>query len=98
MTDNTKDNDDTELVLDEFEDWQYEDSMNAAMDFLTEHVLHQVIDFDFENEDDDYVPGTAIQTLFTEMATLLREVGYTTEELHALLAETEDFGTGQTLH
>lgn len=71
----------------EYEDWQYEKSMEDAQDWMDNEVIPSIIDYDFENDDPDYVPGTATYGMFCNMAVMLVEVGYTKEELIQIVEE-----------
>jgi hypothetical protein len=63
------------------EEWQYTQSAETAQTWLDDEIIPQLIEFDFENDDEDYVPGTATYGAFCNLAAILEEIGYTKEEL-----------------
>ena len=72
-----------------YEDWEFDYTNNMVEEFLEEDILPKVEKFDFENKDENYVPGVACFTLYTRMIEVLSENGWTTEELKKAV---DDFG------
>lgn len=73
----------------EFEDWEMDYTMDMVMEFLDETVVPMVAEFDFENEDENYVPGVATFTLFTKLVAVLNENGWSSEDLKRAIDEFE---------
>jgi hypothetical protein len=69
-------------VEDEFTEDQYEYSYEMANEYIAETLLPDLITFDLENEDEDYVPGTALFASFIQIASILLENGFTPQQLH----------------
>ena len=92
---------DTELDWeedDEYSEDQYEYSYEMANDYVSDTLLPDLMKFDLENEDEDYVPGTALFTAFVQMASILLENGFTPEQLKDVVDEFEVANTGMTIH
>jgi hypothetical protein len=64
-----------------YEDWEFDYTNNIVEEFLEDDILPRVEKFDFENEDENYVPGVACFTLYTRMIEILIDNGWTQEEL-----------------
>ena len=71
----------TEIDDDTYEDWQFEYSVKQASEFLEENILSELEEFDYCNEDPDYIIGTATLGLFCEMVARLGVLGYSEEDL-----------------
>lgn len=91
-----KDSDDSEDSSD-IEDWQYEHSVKLS-DAVIDEVLAAVEVFDFDNDDDKYIAGTATVGLWCRLTATLGEMGYTTEELAEMIDEYIYLEQGHTLH
>ena len=92
---------DTELDWEEDEEYtedQYEFSCELANEYVNETLLPDLMKFDLENDDEDYVPGTALFTAFAQMASILLENGFTPDQLHDVVDEFEVANTGMTIH
>jgi hypothetical protein len=92
---------DTELDWeedDEYSEDQYEYSYEMANDYVSDTLLPDLMKFDLENEDEDYVPGTALFTAFVQMASILLENGFTPDQLKDVVDEFEVQNTGMTIH
>lgn len=87
-----------ELVTSKEEVELIEDSVVLASDFLEEVLLPQLDQFEFENDDPDYVPGVAIHGLFVEMVARLVEAGYTEKDLRKEIKMYVNSSMGETLH
>lgn len=80
----------TEVDESHYEDWEFDYTNNVVEEFLNDKILPALESFDFENNDENYVPGVASFTLFTRIIELLVENGWTADELKQTI---EDFGT-----
>lgn len=84
---NNEDNDiEFEPESEEPTDEEYEQSLEAADEFTTS-ILRVVENFDYDNNDEDYIEGTATMMLWCKLVTELGEMGYTEEELKNLVDE-----------
>ena len=83
---------------DEFEDWQYEQSGNKALEFIESKILPILESFDFESEDKDYVKGTAHFVLFVELLPKLGQLGYDADDLLDMIQELVDSEANITIH
>lgn len=72
-----------------YEDWEFDYTNNMVEEFLEEKIIPELDRFDFENKDENYVPGVASFTLFTRMIETLIETGWSKEELKQAI---DDFG------
>lgn len=77
----TQKSENTEIEDDTYEDWQFEYSVKQASEFLEENILTELEEFDYCNEDPDYIIGTATLALFCEMVARLGVLGYTEDDL-----------------
>jgi predicted metal-dependent hydrolase len=93
-----KEPDDQDVDL--YEDWQYEESIEMATDFIEDYLLPRIAEFDFENEETDYIPGTAIYTLFMRLIPILLAAGYEVDDLKDCVDEMSSFDvmSNTTLH
>lgn len=81
-----------------YEEWQYDLSTDAALDFLDEELFPLLDEFDYENEADGYVPGTAAFVLLIKIVQRLYEEGFTKEELIQMVDESGDMSLYETVH
>jgi hypothetical protein len=81
-----------------YEDWQYEESGKKANDFIEEVIMPMLSEFDYENEDGDYVYGTATFGLFIELLPLLTQLGYNKEDLLEQVEQYVDYVHNRVLH
>lgn len=93
-----KPNSKEEMTEEEKEIWQFEHSVEIAEDFLIETLLPQLDEFETNNEDSDYIPGTAMHGLFIEMIMCLGAMGYTEKELRKEIKTWINSSYGETLH
>lgn len=70
-----------------YSDQQFEDSSDAAYNFVTDLMLPALLDFDFNNSDDDYIPGSAAFVMFIKISQLLMESGWSIDELQREIEE-----------
>lgn len=88
----------TETAESSYEDWEFDYTNNVVEEFLGNEVLPKLEKFDFENSDENYVPGVASFTLYTVLIEWLIQNGWNHEELKQAI---DDFGSeslGNTLH
>jgi hypothetical protein len=83
--DNLEDDD----QVDEYEDHQYDISAEMSDDFITEHIIPLMNEFENGNPSPDYIPGTASVNLFIKMVGTLTKFGYTVEQLNDIVVECE---------
>lgn len=81
-----------------YEDWQYEESGKKACVFIENTIMPLVSDFDYGNEDKDYVYGTATFGLFVELLPLLAQLGYSKEDLLEQVHMYVDYVNERVLH
>jgi hypothetical protein len=82
----------------EYSDEQFSKSMDDALVFLDENILEPLIDFDYNNPDKDYVAGSATYALFVEVIEILKESGYTLEDIQKVIQDNEDMPASAVLH
>jgi uncharacterized UBP type Zn finger protein len=85
-------NDNSEIISTEevtYEDWEFDYTHHIAEEFLDDDILPKLEKFDFENNDENYVPGMACFTLYTRMIEILVDNGWSPEELKKAI---DDFG------
>ena len=66
--------------------------------FIETNIIPQLEEFDYNNDDKDYVPGMATYILFNKIVDNLLAEGFTTEQLLLLLNERQDVANDRTLH
>lgn len=95
----TKANDVIQEIEEEaYEDWQYEESGKKASEFIENTIMPLIQDFDYGNEDENYIYGTATFGLFVEILPLLAQLGYAKEDLIEQVEQYVDFVNNRTLH
>ena len=87
----------------EYADWQYEQSYEAADAFINDGLFESLVEFDLANEDEDYVPGTAIYGMTHYcLDALIHACGFTKDDILHLVNEVfesqEETSVGQTIH
>jgi hypothetical protein len=82
----------------EYSDEQFSQSMDDALIFLDENILEPLIDFDYNNPDKDYVAGSATYALFIEVLEILKESGYTLEDIQKVIQDNEEMPASTILH
>lgn len=87
-----------EMTEEEKEIWQFVHSVELAEDFLAEELLPQLEEFETNNEDSNYVSGTAMHGLFIEMVMRLGAMGYTEKELKKEVKTWINSSVGQIIH
>lgn len=87
-----------ELEEDSYEDWQYEQSGTMASEFIESVVMPLVNEFDFGNDDEDYIYGTATFGLFIELLPLLGQLGYDKEDIIDQVNLYINYVSNKTLH
>jgi hypothetical protein len=81
----------------EYEEWQLEYSYDMAQDFVGQ-TIEELDDFDFNNDDDKYIPGCSTYALFLALVPKLVEMGYTKENLFKEIEENMGADPTATLH
>lgn len=87
-----------EIEEEVYEEWQYEESGKKASEFLETVLMPVLQEFDYDNEDENYIYGTATFGLFIELVPLLSHLGYSKEDLIDQVAQYIDFVENRTLH
>lgn len=86
-------NENNEIIVEvdesHYEDWEFDYTNNIVEEFLSTEIVPVLEKFDFQNKDENYVPGVASFTLYTRLIELLVENGWTSEELKEAI---NDFG------
>ena len=81
------------------EDWQIDKSNELATEFLDKEVIPLIDDFEFENDDEHYVPGVASFMLYIKLIEHLSTNGWTLDELKQAVDEFSlEHGYNNTLH
>ena len=81
------------------EDWQIDKSNELASEFLNNDIIPQIDEFEFENEDEHYVPGVASFMLYIKLIEHLSKNGWTLDELKQAVDEFSlEHGYNNTLH
>lgn len=88
----------TELEIDEYEDYQYEESTAMADQFVDEEILTRLVKFDYENDEEDYVPGVATFNLYTKLVNILIQEGFEAEQLKEIIDEFSLMCVDETVH
>jgi hypothetical protein len=83
---------------DEYDESQYEFSYDLSEDFLLEEVIPTLLDFDFNNANEDYIPGVATFGLYARLIDVLLTEGFTKEQLHEIIEECQSTIIDSTVH
>ena len=81
-----------------YEDWQYEHSTQMATEFIENNIFRELDKFDFENDDESYVEGTATLGLFLELISRIIDLGYDRDSLMAQVEEYIEYAENRTFH
>lgn len=73
-------------------------STQVAYEFVEEYIIPQLDEFDFESDDEEYMPGCATFVLFTRLVGKMATIGYSIEELKQLTEQYYDMNFNDTLH
>jgi hypothetical protein len=87
-----------EIEEEVYEDWQYEESGRQASEFIEEVIMPLVNEFDYGNQDENYIYGTATFGLFIELIPLLGQLGYAKEDILDQVHQYMDYVSNRTLH
>lgn len=87
-----------EIEEEAYEDWQYEESGLQASEFIETVLMPTLQEFDYANEDEHYIYGTATFGMFMELIPLLAQLGYSKEDLIDQISQYIDFVENRTLH
>lgn len=85
-------------VDDEYDESQYEFSYDLSEDFLLQEVIPALLNFDFNNANEDYIPGVATFGLYTRLIDVLLSEGFTKEQLHDMIEECQSAIIDSTVH
>jgi ribose 5-phosphate isomerase len=87
-----------DLVSDEKEMQQIEDSAMVASDFIHDVLLPQLDEFEMDNDDREYMTGMATHGLFVELIQRMIAMGYTEKDLKKELKIYSQLPWGETIH
>lgn len=87
-----------ELEEEVYEDWQYEESGKKASEFIETKIMPLLHEFDFGNEDEDYIYGTAVFGVLVEILPLLAQLGYNKDDIIEQVHQYYEFVDSRTLH
>lgn len=73
--------------FDEYEDFQYEETYELAHEFVNGMIMPMIKEFDYNNSNEDYIPGIACYTLLTELVKSMSQQGFTVEQIQEIVAE-----------
>lgn len=76
-----------EEAVDEYDDYQYDISTDLSADFLDNTLMPMLDEFDYGNDNPDYIPGVASFGLFIKLVQALIEDGFTQEQLVETIQE-----------
>lgn len=82
----------------EYEDWQFDYTNDTADNFLNEYLIPELISFDFNNEDENYISGVASFCLFTGLIEILTEHGWSESELVQVVKDFSNQAAFSTIH
>jgi hypothetical protein len=88
----------TEIEIDEYEDYQYEESTEMADQFVDEEIIPLLAKFDYDNPEEDYVPGVATFNLYTKLVNILIQEGFEAETLKEVIDEFALMCIDDTVH
>jgi len=75
-----------------------QESTNVSYEFIEYELLPFLEEFEFNNEEKDYVIGCASFILFTKMTNKMNQLGYSIEQLHEIIDQYFDMGTNDSIH
>lgn len=84
--------------VDEYDDYQYEYSNDVANDFIDDTLMPALHQFDYNNENDEYIPGIATFALFARLCIDLVNDGYAVDELKKMVEDFSQFCATDTIH
>jgi hypothetical protein len=82
----------------ELETQQIENSAKLAAEFIEESILPILTEFEFQNDDEEYMAGFATHSLFAWLVQQLGQMGYTEKELRKEIKLYLNTSIGQVLH
>lgn len=84
--------------VDEYDDYQHEVSNELANQFVEGEIIPLLEEFDYNNENGDYIPGIATFCLFAKLIIQFIGEGYTAEELKKIIDDFGQFCVDDTVH
>lgn len=75
-----------------------ENSASIASDFIHDNILPLLEEFEFNNDDEEYMSGFATHSLFVLLVTRLGEMGYTEKDLRKEIKTYLNSSIGHVLH
>lgn len=82
----------------QFDEYQYELSAEMAYSFIDEELLPTLEEFDFNNEEEDYIPGVGAFALYTRLVGILIMDGFTADELKAIIDDFSEVCIDGPIH
>jgi hypothetical protein len=98
MSDQESNQENTEDAVDEYDDYQHEISNEMANDFIEEEIFPLLDEFDYNNENSDYIPGIATFCLFAKLCIQLMGEGYSVEELKSVVDDFSIYCVDDVVH
>lgn len=80
------------------EQWELSKSNEAASEFLEEVIIPLVDQFEFENEEEHYIPGVASFLLYIRLVESLSQNGWSIEELKQAVDEFSSEDMSNYIH
>lgn len=88
----------TETEVDQYEEFQLEESMALANEFIDEKIIPELYAFECENDNEDYIEGIATVALFARLCTQLVEEGYSISELERMVTDFGHYHPSTVMH
>jgi hypothetical protein len=89
---------DNDIEVDEYDDFQYEMTSEMAHNFIQEALIPLLEEFDFNNPNEDYIPGVATYELFMKIVSRMLEEGFTQEQLKDAIDEYNVYCIDDIIH
>lgn len=75
-----------------------ENSASIATDFIHDNIIPLLEEFEFNNDDEDYMAGFATHSLFVLLIARLGDMGYTEKDLRKEIKTYLNSSIGHVLH
>ena len=76
---------DNDFEVDEYDDFQYEVTTDMAHEFVEQAILPMIEEFDYQNPNEDYIPGVATFGLYIKLVERLLEDGFSQDQLKEII-------------
>lgn len=84
--------------IDDYDDYQYEYTSEIAYKFVDEEIIPFLEEFDYNNPEEDYVPGMATFSLYAKLVEMLILEGFSQDELKSLIDQFSVEYVSDTIH